>query len=138
MVTINTLSTTVAVAAQPVLHRDSTASINIYRPQSVPGYYIFTNRRRSFGHGSRQGALVVRCHSSTPAVVRCVVSVGGAVWVEKHGMIYYSPHRRPSCFPHGYILGNTPSQYCTKTIQQNRVVLALQILQHVFSIFIYF
>ena len=69
------------------------------------------------------------CHnSSTPAVVRCVVGVGGAVWVHEHRVIR-SSHTAPKLpSPEGYILGITPSQYCIQPTKQSRAVLALQIL----------
>ena len=77
---------------------------------------------------SRIEVLVVFPVSSTPAVVRCAVGVGGAVWVDKHRVIHYSHTAPKLSSPDGYRLGITPSQYCIKPTQQNRVVLALQIL----------
>ena len=73
--------------------------------------------------------------SSTPAVVRGSVGVGGAVWVDKHRVFHYSHTAPKLSSPDGYRLGITPSQYCIKPkpTQQNRVVLALQTLQHVLS-----
>ena len=66
--------------------------------------------------------------SSTPAVVRCAAGVGGAVWVDEHRVIHHSHTASKLCSPDGYRLGTTPPQYCIKPTQQNRVVLALQIL----------
>ena len=66
--------------------------------------------------------------SSTPAVVRGSVGVGGAVWVDKHRVIHYSHTASKLYSPDGCRLGTTPSQYCIKPTQKNRVVLALQIL----------
>ena len=66
--------------------------------------------------------------SSTPSVVRRAVGVGGAVWVDRHRVIHNSHTTSKRYSPDGYRLGSTPSQYCIKPTQQNRVVLALQIL----------
>ena len=48
--------------------------------------------------------------SSTPAVVRCVVGVGGAVWVDKHRVIHYSHTAPKLSSPDAYRLGITLSQ----------------------------
>ena len=66
--------------------------------------------------------------SSTPVVVRYVVGVGGAVCVDKHKVVHYSHTAPKLSSPDGYRLGIASSQYCIKPTQQNRVVLALQIL----------
>ena len=70
---------------------------------------------------------LMTCEQYT-AVVRCVVGVGGAVWVDKHRVIHYSHTVPKLSSPDGYRLGITPSQYCIKPTQQNSVVLALPIL----------
>ena len=71
--------------------------------------------------------------SSTPAVVRGSVGVGGAVWVDKHRVIHYSHTAPKLSSPDGYRLGITPSQYCIKPTQQNKIVLALQMLPTAFT-----
>ena len=77
---------------------------------------------------SQRLPTLVKADNSAPAVVRCVVGVGGAVWVHEHRVIR-SSHTAPKLpSPEGYILGITPSQYCIKPTKQSRAVLALQIL----------
>ena len=72
-------------------------------------------------------ARLMTCEQYTSGV-RCVVGVGGAVWVDKHRVIHHSHTAFKLCSPDGYRLGITPSQHRIKPTQQNRVVLALQIL----------
>ena len=70
--------------------------------------------------------------SSTPAVVRCVVSVRDAVSVETQAQIHrvtqFSHTASKLNSPVGYRLGIAPSQHSIKPTQQNRVILELQIL----------
>ena len=71
-------------------------------------------------------ARLMTCEQYTSGV-RCIVGVGGAVWVAKHRVIRYSHTAPKMSSPDGYRLRITPSQYCIKP-QQNSVVLALPIL----------
>ena len=64
-----------------------------------------------------------RPNSSTPAVVRCVVGVGGAVWVETQSDSLFT-NGRPRCLPHGCRLRNAPSQFCDKLLTNCHVKVA--------------
>ena len=90
--------------------------------------FPFSRSKCDWRSRSLKKLVEVALVSSAPAVVRCAVGVGGAVWVDKHRVIQYSHTASKLYSPDGYRLGITPSLYCIKPTQQNRVVLALQIL----------